>query len=116
MIRKTVMSMLLFLTISVSLSFSNISVFAEEIESKVTVRIINDGTLEPERSKKSTNDSSKQKYKESKTKLNKKNRLPQTNERINLSISIIGLLVLLLGVVGIYINNKRNGEDKNEKD
>lgn len=116
MIRKTVMSMLLFLTISVSLFFSSISVFAEEIESKVTVRIINDGTLEPERSKESINDSSKQKYKESKTKLNKKNRLPQTNERINLSISIIGLLVLLLGVVGIYINNKRNGEDKNEKD
>ncbi|HHD7898560.1 TPA: hypothetical protein ACOW36_002736 [Enterococcus faecalis] len=35
---------------------------------------------------------------------------------MNLSISIIGLLVLLLGVVGMYINNKRNGEDKNEKD
>ncbi|MGC3033308.1 hypothetical protein [Enterococcus faecalis] len=28
----------------------------------------------------------------------------------------MGLLVLLLGVVGMYINNKRNGEDKNEKD
>lgn len=116
MIKKLLLSLLLFLTVSISLSFINVSVFAENIESKVTVRIIHDDALEPENPKESTNDSSKQKYKESNTTLNKKNRLPQTNERINLSISIIGLLVLLLGVVGIYINNKRNGEDKNEKD
>ncbi|NSN12359.1 LPXTG cell wall anchor domain-containing protein [Enterococcus faecalis] len=116
MIKKLLLSLLLFLTVSIPLCFINVSVFAEEIQSKVTVRIIHDDPLEPEKPKESTNDSSKQKYKESNTKLNKKNRLPQTNERINLSISIIGLLVLLLGVVGIYINNKRNGEDKNEKD
>ncbi len=116
MIKKLLLSLLLFLTVSISLCFINVSVFAEEVQSKVTVRIIHDDPLEPEKPKESTNDSSKQKYKESNMKLNKKNRLPQTNERINLSISIIGLLVLLLGVVGMYINNKRNGEDKNEKD
>lgn len=115
MIKKTIMSLLLFLTVNISLSFISLSVFAEEIESKVTVRIIYDDTLEPEKSKESANDLSKQKYKESNTKWNKKNRLPQTNEHINSSISIIGLLVLLLGVVGIDINNKRNGEDKNEE-
>ncbi|EGO8372598.1 TPA: LPXTG cell wall anchor domain-containing protein [Enterococcus faecalis] len=116
MIKKLLLSLLLFLTVSISLCFINVSVFAEEIQSKVTVRIIHDDPLEPEKPKESTNDSSKQKYKESNTKWNKKNRLPQTNERTNLSISIIGLLVLLLGVIGIYINSIRNGEDKNEKD
>lgn len=115
MIKKLLLSLLLFLTVSISLCFVRVSVFAEEIESKVTVRIIYDVPLEPEKSKESTNDSSKQKYKESNKKLNKKNRLPQTNEHIDSSISILGLLVLLLGVVGIYINNKRNGEIKNEK-
>ncbi|WP_317946582.1 LPXTG cell wall anchor domain-containing protein [Carnobacterium maltaromaticum] len=116
MMKKNPISVLLTLSFCLSMFVVNLSVFAEEIESKATVRIIYDNTLEPEKSKESTNDSSKQKYKESNTKLNKKNRLPQTNEHINSYISIIGLLVLLLGVVGIYINNKRNGEDKNEKD
>ncbi|EOJ55633.1 LPXTG cell wall anchor domain-containing protein [Enterococcus faecalis] len=116
MIKKIIMSLLLFLTISISLSFICVSVFADEIESKVTVRIIHGDPLEPEKQKESTDDSSKQKYKESNTKLNKKNRLPQTNEHINSSILIIGVLVLLLGIVGIYIYNKRNGEDKIEKD
>lgn len=116
MIKKLLLSLLLFIAFSFSVSFNSVFVFAEEIQSKVTVRIIHDNPLEPEKPKESTNDSSKQKYKESNTKLNKKNRLPQTNERINSSISIIGLLVLLVGVVGIYINNRRNGEDKNEKD
>lgn len=115
MMKKIIISLLLFLVLSISLSFIGVSAFAEEIESKVTVRIIHDDTLEPENSKESTNDSSKKKYKELNTKLNKKNRLPQTNEHIDSSISILGLLVLLLGVVGIYINNKRNGEIKNEK-
>lgn len=50
----------------------SLSVSAEEIESKVTVRIVHDDTLEPEKSKESANDSSKQKYKESNIKLNKK--------------------------------------------
>ncbi|ELY8226751.1 LPXTG cell wall anchor domain-containing protein [Enterococcus faecalis] len=112
--KKTLISVLFILSFCLSMFVVSLSVFAEEIESTATVRIIHDDTLEPEKSK-STNDSSKQKYKKSNTKLNKKNRLPQTNERINSSISIIGLLVLLLGVVGIYIYNKRNGEDKNEK-
>lgn len=115
MMKKIIISLLLLLGLSILLSFISISAFAEEIESKVTVRIIHDDTLESENSKESTTESSKKKYKESNTKLNKKNRLPQTNERINSSISILGLLVLLLGVVGIYINNKRNGEIKNEK-
>lgn len=100
MIKKTIMCLLLFLTFGISLSFISVSAFAEDIESKATVRIIQDDTIEPEKSN---------------TKLNKKNRLPQTNEHIDSSISILGLLVLLLGVVGIYINNKRNGEIKNEK-
>ncbi|HCT3382071.1 TPA: LPXTG cell wall anchor domain-containing protein [Enterococcus faecalis] len=116
MIKKLLLSLLLFLTVSIPLCFINVSVFAEETESKVTVRIIHGDTLEPEKLKEISNNSSKQKSKESNTKFNKKNRLPQTNEHINSSISITGLLVLLLGVVGIYINNKRNGEDKNEKD
>ncbi|EOJ58577.1 hypothetical protein WMM_02408, partial [Enterococcus faecalis EnGen0364] len=55
-------------------------------------------------------DSSKQKYKESNTKLNKKNRLPQTNERINLSISIIGLGVTGTSIQKIAVE-KRTTDD-----
>lgn len=115
MMKKIIISLLLLLGLSISLSFISESALAEEIESKVTVRIIHDDTLEPENLKESTNGSIEKKYKESNTKLNKKNGLPQTNERINSSISILGLPVLLLGIGGIYINNKRNGEIKNEK-
>lgn len=117
MIKKAIMSLLLFIAFSISLSFTSVSVFAEEIESKVTVRIIRDNTIETVSSKEKEGKSNSEKqmdaeeYKESKG----RNRLPETNERIDSSISIIGLLVLLVGIVGIYINNKRNGEYKNEK-
>lgn len=110
--KKAIMRSLFFLTFSISLSFISVSAFSEEIESEVTVRIIHGDTLEPEKSKESTNESSKQNHKETHMKLNKINKLPQLNERVNSSISIIGLLATLLGVVGIYINNKRNGENK----
>lgn len=115
MMKKKLISVFVILSFCFSVFVVSLSVSAEEIESKVTVRIVHDDTLEPEKSKESANDSSKQKYKESNIKLNKKSRLLQTNECTNSSISILGLLVLLLGIVGIYIINKRNGEDKNEK-
>lgn len=72
MIKKLLLSLFLFLTVSISLCFIRVSVFAEEIESKATVRIIHDDTLEPEKLKENTNYSSKQKYKELNTKLDKK--------------------------------------------
>lgn len=118
MIKKLLLSLLLFIAFSFSLSFTSVFVFAEEIQSKVTVRIISDNTIETGSSKENDekNNSENQKKADKHKDLKGKNSLPETNERINSSISIIGLLVLLMGVVGIYINNKRNGEDKNEKD
>ncbi|EGO6697934.1 LPXTG cell wall anchor domain-containing protein [Enterococcus faecalis] len=114
--KKNIMNLLLVISLNISLSFASLSVFAEETESKVTVKIIHDDTIESEKSKESTNDSSNKENKESSTKLNEKNRLPQTNEHINSYASIIGILIFSIGIVGIYINNKRNGANNNEKE
>lgn len=104
MIKKFFASLFVILGLSISLSFINLSVFSEEIESNVTVKIIHEGTLESEKTKESTNDLNKQ-----------KNKLPKTNEVNDSSLSLLGLLVILMGGVGIYIINKKNEENKNEK-
>ncbi|EMC0702295.1 LPXTG cell wall anchor domain-containing protein [Enterococcus faecalis] len=115
--KKIFMSLLLTLSFCFSMFLICLPGFAEEIESNVTVRIIRDDTTESESSKEKDDNSNlekqkdAEKYKESKS----KNRLPQTNEFINSSISIIGTLILLIGILGIYINNKRNGANRNEK-
>ncbi|HHD1571918.1 TPA: LPXTG cell wall anchor domain-containing protein [Enterococcus faecalis] len=117
MMKKTLISVLLTLGFCFSMFVTSLSVSAEEIESNVTVKIIRDGTIESESSKEKDDNGNlekqkdTEKYRESK----EKSRLPKTNELINPSISIIGTLILLIGILGIYINNKRNGENKNEK-
>ncbi|MGN5996930.1 LPXTG cell wall anchor domain-containing protein [Enterococcus faecalis] len=117
MMKKTLISVLLTLSFCISMFGVSLSGFAEEIETNVTVRIIRDGTIESESSKEKDDNGNIEKQKDTeKTKESKeKGRLPQTNELINSSISIIGILILLVGILGIYINNKRNGENKNEK-
>lgn len=115
--KKTIISLLLILGFSISLSFISISVFAEEIETNATVRIIRDGTTESESSKEKDDNSNseKQKNTDEPKESKEKSELPQTNEFINPAISISGTLILLMSIVGIYINNKRNGANKNEK-
>lgn len=117
MMKKTLINVLLVLSFCISMFVVSLSVFAEEIETNVTVRIIRDGTIESESSKEKDDNSNLEKQKDTeKPKESKgKKRLPKANELINSSISIIGTLILLIGIFGIYINNKRNGENKNEK-
>jgi len=117
MMKKTLISVLLTLAFCFSMFVTSFSVSAEEIESNVTVKIIRDGTIESESSNEKDDNGNLEKQKETeKSKESKeKSRLPKTNELINSSISIIGILILLIGILGIYINNKRNGENKNEK-
>ncbi|HGW2895122.1 TPA: LPXTG cell wall anchor domain-containing protein [Enterococcus faecalis] len=117
MMKKIFISVLLTLGFCLSMFIISSSVSAEEIESNVTVRIIRDGTIESESSNEKDDNVNLEKQKDTeKSKESKeKSRLPKTNELINSSISIIGILILLVGILGIYINNKRNGENKNEK-
>lgn len=114
MMKKTLISVLLTLGFCFSMFVISSSVFAEEIETNVTVRIIRDDTIESESSKEKDNNGNLEKQKDTE-KSKEKSRLPKANELINPSISIIGTLILLIGILGIYINNKRNGENKNEK-
>lgn len=117
MMKKTLISVLLIVGFCFSMFVTSLSVSAEEIESNVTVRIIRDGTIESESSNEKDDNVNLEKQKDTeKSKESKeKSRLPKTNELINSSISIIGILILLVGILGIYINNKRNGANKNEK-
>lgn len=102
-----------FINLALVLSFSILlftidsPVFSEQVESRVAVRIVNDTTEVPENSNKDDPD----KNKEEKEKIN----LPKTNEVTKPSISLAGTLFLVIGIVGVYINNKKNGENNNEK-
>ncbi|MET1943961.1 LPXTG cell wall anchor domain-containing protein [Enterococcus faecalis] len=117
MMKNTLISVLLTVGFCISMFIVNSSVFAEEIETNVTVRIIRNDTIESESSEEKDGNGNleKQKDKENSKETKEKSRLPKTNEFINSAISIIGTLILLIGILGIYINNKRNGENKNEK-
>ncbi|MET1943965.1 LPXTG cell wall anchor domain-containing protein [Enterococcus faecalis] len=117
MMKNTLISVLLTVGFCFSMLFISSSVSAEEIESNVTVRIIREGTIESESSKEKDDKGNveKQKDTDDPKESKEKNKLPQTNEFINPSISISGTLILLIGILGIYINNKRNGANKNEK-
>lgn len=97
----------LILSFSIMLFASCSSVFSEQRESKVTVRIINDVIEVPENSNKDDPDKSKE--------LREINKLPKTNEFINSNISLIGMFFLAIGILRIYVNNRKNGENKNEK-
>ncbi|MGC2990830.1 LPXTG cell wall anchor domain-containing protein [Enterococcus faecalis] len=114
MMKKTLISVLLTVGFCFSMFATSLSVSAEEIESNVTVRIIRDDTIESESSKEKDHNDNLEKQKDTE-KLKEKSRLPKTNELINTSMLIIGILILLIGMLGIYIDNKRNGENKNEK-
>ncbi|MGC2990378.1 LPXTG cell wall anchor domain-containing protein [Enterococcus faecalis] len=117
MMKKTLINVLLIVGFCFSMFVTSLSVSAEEIESNVTVRIIRDGTIESESSNEKDDNVNLEKQKDTeKSKESKeKSRLPKTNELINSSISIIGILILLVGILGVYINNKRNGANRNEK-
>lgn len=114
---KKIVSLLLVLTIGFSLSMSYSDVIAEEIETNVTVKIIHDDSVDSESSKdkegtkESENQEDIKKNKESKVSEN----LPKTNEFINPFMTFAGMLIFVIGVIGININNKRNGANKNEK-
>lgn len=114
MMKKTLIIVLLTVGFCFSMFVTSLSVSAEEIESNVTVRIIRDDTIESESSKEKDHNGNLEKQKDTE-KPKEKSRLPKTNVLINPSISIIGILILLIGILGIYIDNKRNGENKNEK-
>lgn len=115
--KKTLISVLLTVVFCFSMFVVSVSGFAEEIETNATVRIIRDGTTESESSKEKDDNSNseKQKNTDEPKESKEKSELPQTNEFINPAISISGTLILLMSIVGIYINNKRNGANKNEK-
>ncbi|WP_429969549.1 LPXTG cell wall anchor domain-containing protein [Enterococcus sp. AZ179] len=101
------------LVLSIILGISTFTaVNADEKESKVTVTIIQDSSIES-----STSDT-EQETQTSNTQLKDKenhNKLPQTNEGINPFYSIVGIILFIIAIVGILYNKKRNGEQYNEK-
>ncbi|MBO0441287.1 LPXTG cell wall anchor domain-containing protein [Candidatus Enterococcus ikei] len=115
--KKSFINLFLVLGITVSLCSSYLYVFADEIETNVTVRILRDDTTQSEISKEqnSNKESEKQKISEETVQSRFNKKFPKTNELITPLISIIGILLILLCLSGIYINKKRNGENNNKK-
>lgn len=113
--KKSIVKLLLVLVTSFSFSYSN--VVAKECESNVTVRILHDDITEFESTNGKDNSKSSDIQKEiiENKELKKNGKLPKTNELINWSISLIGMLVLAIGLSGIYINYNKNGGNINEK-
>ncbi|MBC1952689.1 hypothetical protein HCJ26_04795 [Listeria welshimeri] len=115
--KKEIVNLLLVLTIGFSLSISYSDVIAETIETDVTVKIIRDDAIESESSKDregakgSENQEDIKKKKESKV----SEKLPKTSDFINPFITFAGMLFFVIGIIGININNKRNGANNNEK-
>jgi len=107
MLKKYFTKFLLVLNFNIILFTMGTPVLSEQVESNVTVKIVNDIAEIPE----SSNKDDPEKNKESKN----KHKLPKTNEVINPYLLPLGVFYLVMGVVGVYINNKKNGENKNEK-
>lgn len=85
---------------------------ADEKESKVTITIIQDSSID------SSTSGTKEESQTSETHSEKKDtqqNLPQTNDGNNLYYSVLGVIIFLIAIVGIIYNKKRNGEQYNEK-
>lgn len=110
---KKTRALLKLLVIGITIGLNSfVTVNADEKESKVTVTIIQDSSID------SSTSETKQESQTNETHSEKKDtqqNLPQTNDRNNLYYSTIGLIIFLIGLVGIIYNNKRNGEQYNEK-
>lgn len=110
---KNTRVILILLVIGITIGLNSFVIAnADGKESKVTVTIIQDSSID------SSTSETKQESQTSETHSEKKDtqqKLPQTNDRNNLYYSIIGLLIFLIGLVGIIYNKKRNGEQYNEK-
>lgn len=105
--KKFLINFGLILSFSIMLFTPYSLVFSEQRESKVTVSIINEFIEVPENSNKDDPEESK--------KSKEQNKLPKTNEFINSNISLIGMSILAIVILAIYINNRKNGENNNEK-
>lgn len=106
MMKKFFINLALVLSFSILLFTINSPVFSEQLESKATIRIVNDTAEVPENSNKDDPEKNKEED---------KNNLPKTNEVIKPSISLVGVILLFIGILGVYINNRKNGEQNNEK-
>ncbi|MBW9321985.1 LPXTG cell wall anchor domain-containing protein [Enterococcus casseliflavus] len=110
---KKVRVLLMLLAIGITIGLNSfVTAKADEKESKVTVTIIQDSSIDSSTSETEQESQTSETYSKKK---DTQQKLPQTDDRNNLYYSIIGLLIFLIALVGIIYNKKRNGEQYNEK-
>lgn len=112
--KKSIILITIIFLVTIFFSNSMLIADADEKESKVTVTIIQDSSIDSTIST-SENEPEKKTSDTHPEKKEKQTKLPQTNDGNNLYYSVLGLIIFLIAIVGIIYNKKRNGEQYNEK-